>query len=68
MNCDRGAGGSCDIRSLRDRLEAYYRLRIGTYRIIIRYLPCRVIEFVDINDRPLVYEVFENELHRMLAE
>ena len=57
-----------DIRSLRDRLEGYYRLRVGTYRIIFRYLPTRVIECVYINSRALVYDVFESELHRIVTE
>jgi len=57
-----------DIRSLRDRLEGYYRLRVGTYRIVFRYLPARVIECVYINSRALVYDVFESELHRIVTE
>lgn len=57
-----------DIRSLRDRLDGYYRLRVGTYRIIFRYLPGRIIECVYINDRALVYDVFESAIHRILAE
>ena len=57
-----------DIRSLRDRLEGYYRLRVGSYRVIYRYLPGRVIECVYMNDRALVYDVFESELHRIISE
>ena len=57
-----------DIRSLRDRLEGYYRLRVGSYRVIYRYLPGRVIECVYMNDRALVYDVFESELHRIITE
>ena len=56
-----------DIRSLRDRLEGYYRLRVGSYRVIYRYLPGRVIECVYMNDRALVYDVFESELHRIIS-
>ncbi len=56
-----------DIRSLRDRLEGYYRLRVGCHRIIFRYLEGRVIECVYMNDRALVYDVFESELHRIVA-
>ena len=55
-----------DIRALRERLEGYYRLRVGTYRIVFRYLPGRIIECVYINSRALVYEVFESELHRIV--
>ena len=57
-----------DIRALRDRLEGYYRLRVGSHRIVFRYLPGRVIECVYLNDRALVYDVFESELHRIITE
>ena len=57
-----------DIRSLRDRLDGYYRLRVGTYRVIFRYLEGRVIECVYMNDRALIYDVFESELHRIITE
>ena len=57
-----------DIRALRERLDGYYRLRVGTYRIIFRYLPGRIIECVYINSRPLVYDVFESELHRIIRQ
>ena len=55
-----------DIRALRERLEGYYRLRVGTYRIVFHYLPGRIIECVYMNSRSLVYEVFETELHRIV--
>jgi len=32
-----------DIRALRERLDGYYRLRVGTYRILFRYRPGRII-------------------------
>jgi mRNA-degrading endonuclease RelE of RelBE toxin-antitoxin system len=56
-----------DIRALRERLEGHYRLRIGVYRVIFRYLPGRVIECVYVNDRALVYDIFESELHRIIG-
>ncbi len=62
------SGEHGDIRALRERLEGYYRLRVGPYRIVFRYLPGRVIECVYLNDRALVYDVFESELHRILTE
>jgi len=62
------AGERGDIRALRDRLEGYYRLRIGIYRVVFRYLPDRIIECVYMNDRALVYDVFESELHRIIAK
>jgi mRNA interferase RelE/StbE len=57
-----------DIRALRDRLEGYYRLRVGSYRVVFRYLGGRIIECVYMNDRALVYDVFESELHRIITE
>ena len=56
-----------EIRALRERLEGFYRLRIGVYRVVFRYLPGRVIECVYMNDRALVYDVFESELHRIIG-
>ena len=56
-----------DIRALRERLEGFYRLRIGVHRVIFRYLPGRIIECVYMNDRALVYDVFESELHRIIG-
>ena len=57
-----------DIRALREHLEGYYRLRVGAYRIVFRYLQDRVIECVYLNDRALVYDVFESELQRIVTE
>jgi mRNA interferase RelE/StbE len=57
-----------DLRALRDRLEGYHRLRIGSYRIVFRYLTGRVIECVYMNNRGLVYDVFESELHRIVTD
>jgi mRNA interferase RelE/StbE len=62
------AGERGDIRALRDRLDGYYRLRVGSHRVVFRYLPGRVIECVYVNDRALVYDVFESELHRIIAK
>lgn len=57
-----------DIRALRESLQGYYRVRIGTHRVIFRYLAGRVIECVYMNDRSLVYDVFESELHRIAGK
>jgi mRNA-degrading endonuclease RelE of RelBE toxin-antitoxin system len=62
------AGERGDIRSLRDRLEGFHRLRVGRYRIIFRYLEGRIIECVYMNARALVYDVFESQLHRIISE
>jgi mRNA interferase RelE/StbE len=57
-----------EISALRETFEGYYRLRVGTYRIILRYAEGRVIECVYMNARSVVYELFEHELPRILAE
>ncbi len=55
-----------DIRALTDELSGFYRLRVGRFRVIFRYLPGRVIDCVFVEERKLVYEVFESELQRIL--
>jgi mRNA interferase RelE/StbE len=59
---------SGDIRALTDELSGFYRLRVGRFRVIFRYLPGRVIECVFVEERKLVYEVFEAEIRRILGE
>jgi mRNA interferase RelE/StbE len=53
---------SGDRLALRERLAGYYRLRVGGYRLIFRYLPGRVIECVFAKERSLVYHLFEREM------
>jgi mRNA interferase RelE/StbE len=55
-----------DIRSLEDPLTGYYRIRVGKYRIIFRYQDNMTIEVVFIEERRLVYEVYEEQLARKL--
>jgi mRNA-degrading endonuclease RelE of RelBE toxin-antitoxin system len=55
-----------DIRSLDQSLTGYYRLRVGKYRIIFRYQDNMTIEVVFIEERRLVYEVYEEQLARKL--
>ena len=55
-----------DRLALRERLSGYYRLRIGAYRIIYRYLPGGILECVFAEQRSLVYEVFEREIMERL--
>jgi mRNA-degrading endonuclease RelE of RelBE toxin-antitoxin system len=57
-----------DISPLRETLEGYYRLRVGVHRIIFRYKEGRIIECLYMNSRPIVYELFESELPRILTE
>ena len=48
-----------DIRALDGNLSGYYRLRVGRHRIIFNYATDRAIEALFIEERQLVYEVFE---------
>ncbi|MEI6107795.1 MAG: hypothetical protein WCR49_12385 [Opitutae bacterium] len=48
-----------DIRALEGSLVGYYRLRVGSRRLIFNYAADGNIEVVFIEDRNLVYEVFE---------
>ena len=57
-----------DIRGLTDRLHGYYRLRVGTLRVVFRYLPGRVIECVYVNERRLVYDILESRMGQILSE
>ena len=56
-----------DIKALRDNLAGYYRLRVGRYRVVFRYLPGRVVDCVYLNERSLVYEIFESEMAHILG-
>jgi mRNA interferase RelE/StbE len=56
-----------DIRALRDELSGYHRLKIGRHRLIFRYLPGRIIECIFIEERRLVYEMFESEMSRIIG-
>lgn len=56
-----------DIKALRDNLAGYYRLRVGRYRMVFRYLPGRVVDGVYLDERALVYEIFESEMVRLLG-
>ncbi len=51
-----------DITALHEPLEGYYRLRVGSYRVIFAYSRGQVIECVYAGHRSLVYEVLEREL------
>ena len=57
-----------DIRALCDNLARYYRLRVGPYRVIFRYLPGRIVDCVYLQERCLVYELFETEMARILGQ
>jgi len=48
-----------DIRALEQALTGYYRLRIGKFRLVFRYLNSTTIEAVFLEERGVVYEIFE---------
>jgi mRNA interferase RelE/StbE len=51
-----------DIRPLEQALTGYYRLRIGKFRLIFRYFDPETIEAIFVEERSIVYEVFEAQL------
>jgi mRNA interferase RelE/StbE len=53
---DRG-----DICPLDGNFTSYYRLRVGRHRVIFYYAPDGAIEAVFVEERSLVYDVFEAE-------
>jgi mRNA interferase RelE/StbE len=55
-----------DIRALEGPLSGYYRLRVGRFRIIFSYASDSAIEAVFMEERSLVYEVFEAEFIKRL--
>lgn len=55
-----------DIRALDDNLSGYYRLRVGRYRVIFSYALDGTIEVLFIEERSLVYELFEAEFIKKL--
>jgi mRNA interferase RelE/StbE len=55
-----------DIRALEGSLAGYYRLRIGRHRIIFSYAADDAIEAIFIEERSLVYEIFEAEFIKKL--
>jgi mRNA interferase RelE/StbE len=55
-----------DFRALEGTLSGYYRLRAGRFRIIFGYAADGAIEAVFVEERSLVYEVFEAEFIKRL--
>ena len=55
-----------EIRALEANLSGYYRLRVGRHRIIFNYAADGAIEAILIEERQLVYEVFEAEFIQRL--
>ena len=63
---DLSSASISTIRELEGTLAGYYRLRIGKYRLIFRYRNGAAIEAIFLEERSVVYEVFEAELLRRL--
>jgi mRNA interferase RelE/StbE len=57
-----------DLKALRGTFGGYFRVRVGRYRVIFRYLPNLEIEAVFAADRELVYKEFVAEATRRLEE
>jgi mRNA-degrading endonuclease RelE of RelBE toxin-antitoxin system len=57
-----------DILALREALGGYCRLRVGSHRVIFRYQPGRVIDCVFVEERSLVYQLFEREVLERLQK
>jgi mRNA interferase RelE/StbE len=55
-----------DIRALEGNLAGYYRLRVGRHRIIFSYAADNAIEAIVIEERQLVYEIFEAQFIKRL--
>ncbi|MBI5504085.1 MAG: hypothetical protein HY899_04745 [Deltaproteobacteria bacterium] len=54
--------GKGDIKPLEGPLQDYCRLRIGPYRVIVRYGKPRTIECVFAERRNIVYEIFADAM------
>jgi mRNA-degrading endonuclease RelE of RelBE toxin-antitoxin system len=57
-----------DVRPLEGPLQDYCRLRVGPYRVILRYTTGRVIECVFAERRSLVYEIFSDMMIDRLTQ
>jgi mRNA interferase RelE/StbE len=55
-----------DIRALEGNLAGYYRLRVGRHRVIFSYASDNAIEAIVIEERQLVYEIFEAQFIKRL--
>lgn len=55
-----------DLRALEGTLAGYHRLRVGKFRLIFAYASDDAIEVVFMEERSLVYEVFEAEFVKRL--
>jgi mRNA-degrading endonuclease RelE of RelBE toxin-antitoxin system len=61
------ANGRGDNKALEGELNGYWRLRIGSYRVIWGKAP-DAIECVFAERRSIIYEIFAEEMRRRLSE
>jgi mRNA interferase RelE/StbE len=61
------AAGRGDVKALEGELAGYWRLRVGSYRVIL-WRSATVIECVFAERRSIIYEIFAEELRRKLAD
>jgi mRNA interferase RelE/StbE len=60
------AHGRGDVKALEGELAGYWRLRAGSYRVIL-WRSATVVECVFAERRSIIYEIFAEELRRKLA-
>jgi len=56
---------SGDIKSLTDEMEGFFRLRVGSHRVIFEYEiinGCRMITCIFAGPRKWIYEVFQSRM------
>jgi mRNA-degrading endonuclease RelE of RelBE toxin-antitoxin system len=58
-NLEQGKG---DIKGLEGPLQDYCRLRVGQYRVVLRYGPSQTVDCVFAERRGIVYEVFADAM------
>jgi mRNA interferase RelE/StbE len=58
--------GRGDLKALEGELAGYWRLRVGSYRVIL-WRRATVIECVFVERRSIIYEVFAEELQKKLT-
>lgn len=56
------ARGEGDVKPLEGPLQEYHRLRVGSYRVLLRYATAKTVECVFAERRSIVYEVFAETL------
>ena len=57
-----------DLQPLEEPLQDYWRLRIGPYRVIVRYSSAKTIDCVFAERRGIVYEVFADAMLERLDD